>query len=61
VAREHKHDLISVPFALCWQMSMLLLPLLLIVRQYKASAVAAGILGLSLVGLYFFWYRKLPD
>jgi hypothetical protein len=50
-----------VPFALFWQISMLMLPMLLIVRQYEASAVAAGILGLSLVGLYFFWYRKLPD
>jgi len=61
MAREHKYDLISVPFALFWQISMLMLPMLLIVRQYGASAVAAGILGLSLVGLYFFWYRKLPD
>ena len=61
MAREHKYDLISVPFALFWQISMLMLPMLLIVRQYEASAVAAGILGLSLVGLYFFWYRKLPD
>ena len=61
MAREHKYDLISVPFALFWQISMLMLPMLLIVRQYEASAVTAGILGLSLVGLYFFWYRKLPD
>jgi hypothetical protein len=61
MAREHKYDLISVPFALFWQMSMLMLPLLLIVRQYRASAATAAILGLSLVGLYFFWYRKLPD
>ena len=61
MAREHKYDLISVPFALFWQISMLMLPMLLIVRQYGASAVAAGILGLSLLGLYFFWYRELPD
>jgi Na+/proline symporter len=60
-AREHKYDLISLPFALCWQMSMLLLPLLLIVRQYRASAVTAAVLAAALVGLYFFWYRKLPD
>jgi len=59
-AREHKYDLISLPFALCWQMSMLLLPLLLIVRQYRASAVTAAVLAVALVGLYFFWYRKLP-
>jgi len=61
MAREHKYDLISVPFALCWQMSMLLLPLLLIVKQYRASAVTAAVLATALVGLYFFWYRKLPD
>jgi hypothetical protein len=60
-SREHKNDLISVPFALFWQISMLMLPLLLIVRQYRASAVTAAILGVSLVGLYFFWYRKLPE
>ena len=61
MTREHKYDLISVPFALFWQISMLMLPLFLIVRQYKVSAVTAGILAASLVGLYFFWYRKLPE
>ncbi len=61
MAREHKFDLISLPFALCWQMSMLILPLLLIVRNWRASAVAAAVLAASLTGLYFFWYRKLPD
>jgi SSS family solute:Na+ symporter len=60
-AREHKYDLISLPFALFWQMSMLLLPLLLIVRQYRASAVTAAVLAVALVGLYVFWYRKLPQ
>jgi Na+/proline symporter len=61
MTREHKYDLISVPFALFWQISMLMLPLFLIVRQYKVSAITAGILAASLVGLYFFWYRKLPE
>jgi hypothetical protein len=60
MTREHTYDLISLPFALFWQMSMLILPLLLIIRQYKASAVTAGILAVSLAGLYVFWYRKLP-
>jgi len=61
MSREHKYDLISLPFALFWQISLLMLPLLLIVRQYKASAVTATILGASLAGLYVFWYRKLPQ
>jgi solute:Na+ symporter, SSS family len=60
MTREHKYDLISLPFAVFWQMSMLMLPLLLMIRQYRASAVTASILAAALIGLYFFWYRKLP-
>jgi len=60
MSREHKYDLISLPFAFFWQLTMLMLPLFLIVKQFRASAVAASILAISLVGLYFFWYKKLP-
>jgi len=60
MTREHKCDLISLPFALFWQISMLMLPLFLIVREFRSSAVAAAVLAVSLIGLYFFWYRKLP-
>jgi SSS family solute:Na+ symporter len=60
MSTEHKYDLVSLPFAFFWQLTMLMLPLFLIVRQWRASAVAGGILAISLVGLYFFWYRKLP-
>jgi SSS family solute:Na+ symporter len=60
MSREHKHDLISLPFALSWQFSMLMLPLLLIIRQYRSSAVVGTTLAAALIGLYFFWYRKLP-
>lgn len=60
MTREHKFDLISLPFALFWQFSMLMLPLLLIVRQYRSSAVVGSMLAVSLIGLYFFWYKKLP-
>ncbi len=60
MSREHKFDLISLPFAFFWQLTMLMLPLFLIVKQFRASAVAASILAVSLTGLYFFWYRKLP-
>jgi MFS family permease len=57
---EHKYDLISLPFAFFWQLTMLMLPMFLIIRQYRAGAVAAVILAVSLTGLYFFWFRKLP-
>jgi Na+/proline symporter len=60
MAKEHKYDLISLPFALFWQFSLLMLPLLLIVREYRSSAVVGSMLAVSLTGLYFFWYKKLP-
>jgi len=60
MAMEHKYDLISLPFAFFWQLTMLMLPLFLIIKQFRASAVTASILAVSLTGLYFFWYRKLP-
>jgi Na+/proline symporter len=60
MSQEHKYDLISLPFAFFWQLSMLMLPLFLIVKQFRSSAVAASVLAVSLTGLYFFWYRKLP-
>jgi SSS family solute:Na+ symporter len=59
MAAEHKYDLISLPFAFFWQLTMLMLPMLLIVRQYGASAVTGAVLAVSLVGLYFFWFKKL--
>ncbi len=60
VSREHKYDLISLPFAFFWQLTMLMLPMLLIIGQWRASAVTGGMLAVSLVGLYLFWYRHLP-
>jgi hypothetical protein len=59
--QEHKHDLISLTFALFWQISMLMRPLLLIVRPNGATAVTARVLGVSPVGLTFCRYRKLPS
>src|SRR4030065_545900 len=34
MAKEHKYDLISLPFAFFWQLTMLMLPLFLIIKQF---------------------------
>jgi Na+/proline symporter len=60
MSREHRYDLISVPFALAWQITMLMLPMLLIIKQFRSAAVTGAILAAALIGLYFFWYKKLP-
>jgi hypothetical protein len=58
--KEHRYDLISLPFALAWQITILMLPMQLILKQYDDVKVTSCLLIISLVGLYFFWYRHLP-
>lgn len=57
---EHKFDLISVPFALLWQISMFMLSMLVLLHSWEAAAIWMGPMLVGLGGLYFFWYRKLP-
>ena len=61
MSQEHKYDILSLPFALVWQFSILMLPLLVIVRQYRSSAVVGAMLAVALTGLYFFSYGLPPD
>ncbi|MDH4198117.1 MAG: sodium:solute symporter, partial [Candidatus Aminicenantes bacterium] len=60
MTREHRNDLVSLPFALAWQISMLMLPMQLIIRQYRDATVTGGVLAVALAGLYIFWYKRLP-
>lgn len=57
---ETFYNLISVPFALCWMVTLYMLPMQLMIKEFKAASVTALFLAVSLVGLYKFWYKKLP-
>jgi hypothetical protein len=39
---------------------MLMLPLVLIIGQFRSAAVFAAALIVALIGLRQFWYKKLP-
>jgi len=58
--KEHFYDVLSLPFAIVWQVTLFLLPMQLIVRSWNAFFITLVIFAISLVGLYFFWYKKLP-
>ena len=58
--REHANDLLALPFVLCWQATLFLLPMQLIIGTYRAFAVTLVVFALSLGGMYWFWYRNLP-
>lgn len=61
VKKEHLTDLLSVPFGLLWLVTLLLLPMLLMIRAWIPAAITAVLLIISLIGLYYFWYGNLPS
>ena len=58
--KEHFYDVLSLPFAIVWQVTIFLLPMQLIIRSWNAFLVTLVIFTISLTGLYLFWYQKLP-
>ncbi len=58
--KEHRNDLVSVPFALGWQIHALHVPDAARVRNYTEFFYTFSLFLLSLAGMYFLWYRNLP-
>ncbi len=60
VSREHRNDLLALPFAMTWQVCIFLVPMLFVIHNWK-DLTGAFILGLiAFAGLYFIWFRNLP-
>ncbi|MCE5250544.1 sodium:solute symporter [bacterium] len=57
---EHRYDIIALPFVMLWQITLFLLPMQLIIRAYDSFLWTLPVFILSLAGIYFFWYKKLP-
>ena len=57
---EHRNDLLALPCAFVWMVTMYLLPMQLIIKQYTAFAVTLVLFLTSLVGMYRFWFANLP-
>ncbi len=58
--KEHRNDLIAVPFTLGWQVSLFFLPMQLMIRNFNQFFFTLGIFLFCFFGMYVFWYRKLP-
>jgi SSS family solute:Na+ symporter len=58
--REHRNDMLALPFAFVWMVTMYLCPMQFMIGQYQAGLISLGLFLASLVGLYWFWYRPLP-
>ncbi len=58
--REHRNDIIAVPFTLLWQITLFLWPMLLVIQADRAFGYVFALFCVGLAGMYFFWYRNLP-
>ncbi len=58
--KEHVSDMIALPFVLFWQITLFLLPMLVIVQAWRALLGTAVVFVICILGMYIFWYRNLP-
>lgn len=60
LSRENRNDIISVPFALIWQITLFLLPMQLVIKSYSSFWMTLPIFLVGCAGMYWFWWRNLP-
>ena len=58
--KEHRNDLLAVPFAMGWQITLFMMPMQLLIRTYNAFYVTFAVFVVCMTGMYFFWYKNLP-
>lgn len=60
MTREHRNDILALPFTLGWQVTMFMMPMQLVIHSFKAFWVTFTIFIICLIAMYFLWYRNLP-
>ncbi len=58
--REHRTDILTVGIALVWQVTLFLLPMQLLMRNWGEFFTTLPVFLAGCVGLYFVWYKNLP-
>jgi Na+/proline symporter len=58
--KEHRNDILTVPFALLAQITLFLMPMQILVKTYGTFLRTLPLFLVGAVGLYFFWWRVLP-
>ena len=59
-AREHRNDILAVPFIMVAQVALFLLTMQFMIHAYTALAWTTALFALALLGVYRFWWRALP-
>ena len=56
-----KRDMINSIVGIAWQMSMLVMPIYLVIREYISMSVAIGVFLITSLILKIYWYDRLED
>jgi len=59
VDRENRTDMIAVPFALLWQVTLFMMPMQLVIKSYGSFLETLPAFLVGAVGMYHFWWRPL--
>ena len=58
--REHRNDILALPFTMLWMLTLFMLPMQLVIHTFGAFWKTFALFAIGLAGMYFFWYRNLP-
>ena len=61
IRREHRRDACSTVVAVCWQITLFLSMMFVVLKEWETLAVLLVLLATSSVLLYRLWYRHLPS
>jgi len=61
IDRENRTDILAVPFALLWQVTLFLLPMQLVIKSYRSFWCTLPLFLVGLTGMYFFWWKPMQE
>ena len=59
--KNFKRDMVNVAVGIIWQLSLALIPIYFIIREYKTVWIIAGVTVITSAFLKFNWYNKLEN
>jgi solute:Na+ symporter, SSS family len=58
---DFQRDMLNCLVGIAWQMSMVVMPIYLVIREYLSLSVALGVFAITSVFLKVYWYDRLSD
>ncbi|WP_320178503.1 hypothetical protein [Roseovarius pacificus] len=59
IRTENTYDLISLPFALVYQVTLFMLPMMAVIHNWRHFFMILPVFLVACAGMYWFWYRNL--